>query len=454
LLAERIDFTQLIQVTREGIFLMHEIKFIFLIFLFLTSCAHVDTVTVGGPRQCGGGDCNYTDIQTAIDRASAAGRTIRIWPEAVDDTVYSTALTDGGKDNITLIGMVADQGICIDGTGQPEESDASFNLSGQTGWHVENIWFRDDDNYTENPKVHKNVRINGGGSHAFRKCRFASFGRKSNVREFYEVLVQGDTTNLTMTENIWNGNCTGTNYFGMDFSGTSGLIYKYNRVLMSNIYVGLKLYGSTGHIVSYNYFNPVGFAENVSSFIYFRDSGDSEAKYNLMVLTAAGGFDSSMAQNGAIRIRESKAKQLDIQHNTVILPGSVRKHSIGIFFDQNAGIDPGGDNIVKNNLISGGRYSVASDLIKTNPSTVAYNYFHAPDKTYRSLEAARKLTIFFNNTETSISPGFIGVGIDWQTDGTDAGTTSKKYSLRPDAPAKDKGEAGTYCGAFGVSGAL
>ncbi len=159
-------------------------------------------------------------------------------------------------------------------------------------------------------------------------------------------------------------------------------------------------------------------------------------RYNLIIV------DKDSDQYGtAINYRDDTVNMI-VEHNTIVMPLTSNEWAVG-FYGSTA--RPG--CTFKNNIVQGSsKCFVNWDLGWTNPTTITYNYLYGPKDDFTE----GNFSEYANNTETYITtPGFIGSGVIWQTNGTNSGTISEYYSLQSDAPAATACEGGTFCGAFG-----
>jgi len=391
---------------------------------------HAATLTVGTGK-------TYSSIQEAILAASDTDR-IEIYSNNTNN-IYNESIDDALKDNLTIIGMISNQAITIDGTGIPELSaQENVRISNVNGWHIENITFRDDDQTSL-----FSVRIAGGNNHTITRCRFSTGGTSDNT---YREVAIWDSRNITVQSCSFDGSRLANQKYQLFVQDNADFAtIKYNEFAGSNVYVSLWL-GTTDNSsdyasVEHNYFHP-SFDSNWLGGIYIRDSINHIIKRNLFISDAV----ISNQKAGAIVLRENATNSI-IEHNTFVFPSAgftSNESTMFIYFDPST-IQ---NNIIKNNIFQGSYMSINGGEPNTNcPSSVIYNYMFNPQEQYNN----QLFSIYSNNTETkSIEPGFRKTGIVWITDGTDEGTHSSYYSLNTGAAAATSGENGTYSGAFSV----
>ncbi|MBN1670682.1 MAG: fibronectin type III domain-containing protein, partial [Kiritimatiellae bacterium] len=396
------------------------------------------TLTVGDGRQ-------YSAIAAAL-RAASNGARIEIYGNSSGNR-YRESIDADGLDNITLIGMLPNQAVVIDGTGVAElGAKENVRLSSVSGWRLENLTFKEQDN-----SAGKNLRIGfGAGGHTITKCRFSSGGTGTDY--FHEIEIRACPNNKLL-QNVFDGARNKKSHLVIVNPEATGNVVTYNKFAGSGVYYSIKL-GTSGSMrssrttIAHNYFCPT--MDDGLSVVNIRDSYRNTVSHNLFV---PKNFASTQAIP-AVRFREDATDNV-MEHNTIMLEPGLGSGENGIDFalapDGKYPANPTGTTI-RNNIIQGGYYCIDhnpwdSGNAWPNPAVIRYNFLCKPDRNHTDDGAFLN---YAHNTESSTAPGFVEAGVVWRTDGTAAGTISEYYALAPGAPAATAGENSTHCGAFGI----
>lgn len=191
--------------------------------LFGVCIANGAVLSVGDGR-------TYLEIQQAID-AAADGDTIQVFGKGPANN-YNESLDSNGLNDITIVGMLPNRGIIIDGTGLASRTAGeNIRISGVMGWQIENLTFKEDD-----PGATFNVRLAGGSRHRVIGCRFNSAGVGNN--EFHELFITS-CSGAEIFGNLWDGTRSELKYQLSIQSDSNSAIVKYNEFAGSNVYISL-----------------------------------------------------------------------------------------------------------------------------------------------------------------------------------------------------------------------
>jgi len=425
---------------------MRKLFFTILILFSFASMGRAATITVGDGK-------THATIQAAINAASSTD-TIEVYTKAATSNVYAESIDENGLNTITLIGMVANQGITIDGTGIAQLAGGeNVRISGVTGWTIQNFTLKDNDNATLSV-----VRFGGGSGHTLTKCKLSS--TITAATQIVREVALWTSTGCTITQNVFESSISGNQYHQLTLTeGSNNATVKYNDFGGTNVYLNLYL-GTTDNssnsaTVQYNYFHS-SMSLDWLGIIYVRDTSGHSIKYNLVIPSSVA-HSGDYGKAASIVLREDNCINNDIQHNTVVFPSTGlndQYESIILYYDDVEG--NAGPNVVKNNIFQGGSYTHNGMVNGSTIDSITYNYHYNPQDDYQyNCFGGFTFTNYANNTETLlVAPGFAGSGTVWETDGTDVGTSSTYYRLTQSAPARTTGEGGTYCGAFSSGNTL